>query len=42
MNGRVDLRLLGRGELDLGLLGRLVETLKCHRVGGQVDALGTS
>ena len=37
---QVDLRLLRGGELDLGLLGRLVETLQRHRVGAQVDALG--
>ena len=36
---QVDLRLLSGGELDLGLLGRLVETLQRHRVGAQVDAL---
>ena len=37
---QVDLRLLRRRELDLGLLGGLVETLQRHRVGAQVDALG--
>ena len=36
---QVDLRLLRGGELDLGLLGRLVEALQRHRVGRQVDAL---
>ncbi len=39
---QVDLRLLGGGELDLRLLGGLVETLQRHRVGRQVDAPGTS
>ena len=37
---QVDLRLLRRGELDLGLLGRLVEALEGHLVLRQVDALG--
>ncbi len=37
--GQVDLRLLRGGELDLGLLGGLVETLQRHRVGAQIDAL---
>ena len=36
---QVDLRLLGRRELDLGLLCSLVETLQRHRVGAQVDRL---
>jgi len=36
---QVDLRLLGGGELDLGLLGGLVEPLQRHRVSRQVDAL---
>ena len=36
---QVDLRLLGGGQLDLGLLGRLVEALEGHLVGGQVDRL---
>ena len=36
---QVDLRLLGRGELDLRLLGGLVEALQGHRVRGEVDAL---
>ena len=36
---QVDLRLLRGGQLDLGLLGGLVEALEGHRVGGQVDAL---
>ena len=36
---QVDLRLLRRRELDLGLLGRLVEALERHRVRLQVDAL---
>ena len=37
--GQVDLRLLGRGELDLGLLRRLVEALQRVLVGREVDAL---
>ena len=37
--GQVDLRLLRRGELDLRLLGRLVEALQRVLVGGEVDAL---
>jgi hypothetical protein len=37
--GQVDLRLLCRGELDLRLLGCLVEALQRVLVGGQVDAL---
>jgi hypothetical protein len=37
--GKVDLGLLGGRELDLGLLGRLVETLQRHLVLRQVDAL---
>ena len=36
---QVDLRLLGGGQLDLGLLGGLVEALEGHLVGGQVDRL---
>ena len=32
---QVDLRLLGRGELDLRLLGRLIQTLQRHRVGAR-------
>ena len=36
---QVDLRLLRGGQLDLGLLGRLVEALQGHRVLRQVDAL---
>ena len=36
---QVDLRLLRRRELDLRLLGGLVEALQRHRVGLQVDAL---
>ena len=36
---QVDLRLLRGRQLDLGLLGRLVETLEGHRVLRQVDAL---
>ena len=36
---QVDLRLLRGGELDLGLLGGLVEALEGHRVLGEVDAL---
>ncbi len=36
---QVDVRLLGGGELDLRLLGGLVEALEGHRVLGQVDAL---
>ncbi len=36
---QVDLRLLRGRELDLGALGRLVETLESHRVSRQVDAL---
>ena len=34
--GQVDLRGRGLGQLDLGLLGRLLETLHGHGVGGQV------
>ena len=37
--GQVDLRLLGRGELDLRLLRRLVEALQRVLVGREVDAL---
>ena len=37
--GQVDLRLLRRGELDLRLLGRLVEALQRVLVGREVDAL---
>ena len=37
--GQVDLRLLRGGQLDLGLLGRLVEALERHRVGLEVDGL---
>ena len=37
---QVDLRLLHLAELDLGLLGGLLETLGGHPVGGQVDAVG--
>ena len=36
---QVDLRLLGGGQLDLGLLGGLVEALEGHLVLRQVDAL---
>src|SRR4051794_232200 len=36
---QVDLRLLRRRQLDLGLLGGLVEALESHRVLRQVDAL---
>ncbi len=36
---QVDLRLLGGGQLDLGLLGGLVEALERHRVLREVDAL---
>ncbi len=36
---QVDLRRHRRGELDLRLLGRLVEALERHRVGREVDAL---
>ena len=36
---QVDLRRHRRRQLDLRLLGRLVEALKRHRVGAQVDAL---
>ena len=36
---QVDLRRHRRGELDLRLLGGLVEPLQRHLVGGQVDAL---
>ena len=36
---QVDLRLLGGGQLDLGLLGRLVEALEGHLVLRQVDRL---
>ena len=36
---QVDLRLLGGGELDLGLLGRLVEPLEGHVVLREVDRL---
>ncbi len=38
--GQVDLRLLRRAELGLGLLGLLVEALEGHLVLRQVDALG--
>ena len=37
--GQVDLRLGGRGQLDLGLLGRLLQALEGLRVLGEVDAL---
>ena len=37
--GQVDLGRHRRGELDLGLLGRLVEALQRHRVLAQVDAV---
>jgi hypothetical protein len=37
--GQVDLRRHRRGQLDLRLLGRLVEALERHLVGGEVDAL---
>ena len=37
---QVDLRRLHLAELDLGLLGGLLEALDRHPVGGQVDALG--
>ncbi len=36
---QVDVRRLRRRELDLGLLGRLVQALQRHRVLAQVDAL---
>ena len=38
--GQVDLGLLHGGQLDLGLLGRFLQALQGHLVGGQVDALG--
>ena len=37
---QVDLRLLHLAELDLGLLGRLLEALHGHVVLAQVDAVG--
>ena len=37
---QVDLRLLHLAELDLGLLGRLLEALEGHVVLAQVDAVG--
>ena len=37
---QVDLRLLDLAELDLGLLGGLLEALRGHPVGRQVDAVG--
>ena len=37
---QVDRRLLHRGELDLGLLGRLLEALDGHLVDREVDAFG--
>ena len=37
---QVDLRLLDLAELDLGLLGGLLEALRGHAVGRQVDAVG--
>ena len=37
---QVDLRLLHLAELDLGLLGGLLEALGGHPVGRQVDAVG--
>ena len=37
---QVDLRLLHLRQLDLGLLGRLLEALHGHVVLGQVDAVG--
>ena len=36
---QVDLGLRGRGQLDLGLLGRLLEPLQRELVAAQVDAL---
>ena len=38
--GEVDRRLLDGRQLDLGLLGRLLEALQGHLVVGEVDALG--
>ncbi len=37
--GQVDVGLDRRGQLDLGLLGRLLEALQGHRVLAEVDAL---
>ena len=37
---QVDLGLLHLRQLDLGLLGRFLEALHGHVVGGQVDAVG--
>ena len=37
---QVDLRLLHLAELDLGLLGGLLEALGGHPVGGEIDAVG--
>jgi hypothetical protein len=38
--GQVDRRLLHRGQLDLGLLGRFLQALEGHLVVREVDALG--
>ncbi len=38
--GKVDRRLLDGRELDLGLLGRFLETLQGHLVVGEIDTLG--
>ena len=40
MNGRLICVRLGLAQLDLGLLGRFLETLRSHAVGTEVDALG--
>ena len=37
---QVDLGLLDLAELDLGLLGGLLQALRGHPVGGEVDAVG--